>query len=208
MSFLCEVFAPDEVGATPVAPHAAISADERVLLTALRPDVPLAIWLRDVPKGWEAMLAPMLVRAPFTAIAEARPDLAVERLAEKLPLRVPVELLADIYRLGTLFAAMTGHDQVRLRLEAVTGDACRRFHVDAVGYRMLCTYAGAGTEWCMGDPELCQVSRAPLCGVAMFRGRKLAGAHCLHRSPPITRTQEGPRLLLCCDEPGVFHHDA
>lgn len=207
MSYLCELFPPGEVGATPTAPHAAISADERVLLSALRPEVALAIWLRDTPSGWQAMLAPLLARAPFTTIAEDRPAEAIEALAAKLPVPAPVELLADAYRLATLFCALTGQAAARLRLEAVTGDSCRRFHVDAVAHRLLCTYAGAGTEWCMGEPELCQVSRVPACSVALFRGRRLAGAHCLHRSPPIGRTGEGPRLLLCIDEPGVFRHE-
>lgn len=36
---------------------------------------------------------------------------------------------------------------VMLRLERVTGDACKRWHADYVSVRLICTYRGAATRW-------------------------------------------------------------
>ncbi len=56
-------------------------------------------------------------------------------------------LYADFRRLGRRFAKLTSSPIVRMRLEHVTDDCCRKFDVDAVGLRLVCTYAGPGTEW-------------------------------------------------------------
>ncbi len=100
---------------------------------------------------------------------------------------------------------MTGHATLRLRLEHVADDACRKFHVDAVRLRLLCTYAGLGTEWI--DPAG-QVQRMPLMQAGLFKGAAYpdAAPRVLHRSPPVSHRPPGrrSRLLLCIDEPGVF----
>ena len=36
---------------------------------------------------------------------------------------------------------------VRLRLQAVTTNACRKFHLDAITGRLVCTYRGPGTQY-------------------------------------------------------------
>lgn len=210
MSFLCEVFPPDTVLASGgTTPCAAVSADEAVLLEILRPEVALALWLRPEPAGWRRLTEPLLAAAPFRAACEDAPDAAVDGVLAALGQPVPMEIAADMARLARVFAAMTGHDRVRIRLDGVTHDSCRRFHIDAVGLRLLCTYRGAGTQWTMCGPECRAPHQAPACAVALLKGSRHAPPPpegCLHRSPPVSHLPEEKRarLLLCIDEPGRF----
>ncbi len=210
MSFLCEVFPPD---AAPLSerssPCAAVSADEAVLLEVLRPEVALALWLRPEPAGWRRATAGLLAAAPFRAACEDLPDAALDGLMARVPVPMTVDLAADMLRLARLFATLTGHERVRLRLEGVTGDSCRRFHVDAVGLRLLCTYRGEGTQWTMCGPECRAPHQAPALAVALLKGTRHAPPPppgCLHRSPPVSALPEArrARLLFCIDEPGLF----
>ncbi|HEY4252040.1 MAG TPA: DUF1826 domain-containing protein [Roseomonas sp.] len=195
----------------------ASAADPDVLLGILRPDTNLAIWHRGIPEGLSRGLAALAAAAPFTATVEDAPDPAVDALLAALPHPAPLDLLLDIRRLATAFAAIadTGGG-VRIRLEGIAGPACHRWHADAVGLRLLCTYRGPGTEWLplVGgapaarglDPAALPATpgRIPRGAVAILKGEAHpgnAGAGCIHRSPPA-----GPgaraRLLLCLDAPG------
>lgn len=44
------------------------------------------------------------------------------------------------------FAAAFGHRHLTGKLEVVADDACRKFHVDYAAVRLICTFAGSGTE--------------------------------------------------------------
>ncbi|MBB3898985.1 DUF1826 domain-containing protein [Roseococcus suduntuyensis] len=203
MPFLCEAFAPP---ATPVAeppPRAVISTVETVLLTALHQDVGLALWLRDMPDGWNREVAPLASAGPFRAMGEGTPDEALDAAVASLPGPAPLNLLSDALRLAHMFAALTRATHIRLRFDGITGDACRKFHVDAVGLRLLVTYAGPGTQWTMADQDAVP-HEVPFGAVALFRGRARPGGHVLHRSPPLSHLPEARRrrLVLCIDEAG------
>jgi len=202
MPFFCEAFGP-EASQHPMPPRAVIGAPDTVLLSALRPDVALALWLRDEPRSLAQPLKRLRAAGPFRAVAEGKPDAALDSLCEQLPAPAPLDLLSDMLRLSHMFSVLTGNAHVRLRLEGITGDACRKFHVDAVGLRLLVTYAGPGTQWTMGDPEKgAKIEEIPRCAVALFRGRRREGATALHRSPPISQLPEArrSRLVFCIDE--------
>jgi len=195
----------------------AAAADPEVLLEVLRPEVNLAIWHRALPGSLTPGLRDLCGAAPFVAAAEAPPEEAVDALVAKLPVAAPLDLLLDIRALAIAFAGIAGTGgAVRIRLEAITGPACHRWHADAVGLRLLCAYRGPGTEWLpiaggAGaardlDPTALPCARAQLAtgAVAILKGERYpgnAGFGCIHRSPPA-----GPgaraRLLLCLDEPG------
>lgn len=192
-------------------------AEPEVLLEVLRPEVNLAVWHRTLPDALTAGLRPLTDAAPFTAVVEDEPERAVDALAAKLPAAAPIDLLVDIHRLAPAFAAIadTG-TAVRIRLEAITGPACHRWHADAVGLRLLCTYRGPGTEWlpiaggaraARGiDPKAlpCERGRVATGAAAILKGEGFpgnAGFGCIHRSPP-AGPGERARLLLCIDEPG------
>jgi hypothetical protein len=203
MPFLCETFAP-EAKATDSAARAVIGASDDTLLAALHPQVGLALWLRDEPPGFARSLRLMREGGPFRAIGEGPPEAALDGLCEQLPEGAPAEFLTDIFRLSTLFGVLTRSETVRLRLDGITGDACKKFHVDAIGFRLLVTYAGPGTQWVMGDPETtARPEHVPRCAAALFRGRRRPGGYVLHRSPPLSHLPEALRwrLVLCIDEP-------
>jgi hypothetical protein len=203
MPLFCEAFGP-EAGQSEAPPRAVIGTPETVLLTALRPDVALALWLREEPASFARPLRPLRQAGSFRALAEGKPEEALDLLCEQLPAGAPIDLLSDMLRLSHMFAALTRNEHVRLRFDGITGDACRKFHVDSVGFRLLVTYAGPGTQWSMGDPEAgAGIEEVPRCAVALFRGRKREGATTLHRSPPLSHLPEAQRsrLVFCIDEP-------
>ena len=198
------------------------SAEPKVLLAVLRPEANLAVWDRGPPYGISAAsLAPLLAAAPFTAASgDDTPRAAVAALARQLPAPAPLDLLLDVRNLAEVFAGIASDNgRIRLRLEAVTGRGCHRWHADAVGLRLLCTYRGPGTEWLglAGGAEAARAlgptarpigppARLPTGSAAIFKGEAdpgNAGWGCVHRSPPA-----GPharaRLLLCIDQPGRF----
>jgi hypothetical protein len=192
-------------------------AEPEVLPGVLRPEVNLAVWHRTLPEALTAGLRPMTDAAPFTAVVEDDPERAVDALAAKLPAAAPLDLLLDIHRLALAFAAVADTcGAVRIRIEAITGPACHRWHADAVGLRLLCTYRGPGTEWLplaggaavarSLDPKAlpCERSRIATGAAAILKGEGFpgnAGFGCIHRSPP-AGPGERARLLLCLDEPG------
>ena len=55
-------------------------------------------------------------------------------------------LAGDVAALAFIMAEVMRSPLLHLRLEAVSTDACRRFHIDNMTARMLCTYRGAGTQ--------------------------------------------------------------
>jgi hypothetical protein len=79
--------------------------------------------------------------------------------------------------------------------EHVVDDACRQHHVDSVKFRLLCTYAGLGTDWI--DPA----GEHPMAAfdVAVFKGLKFPDS-----APRLLPKTQRSRLLLCIDQPGVF----
>lgn len=196
---------------------AVTSADAAVLLDIRRPEVNLAIWRRHLPDDLTNAVKSLCDVAPFAGVAEDTPEAALDALVATLPTAVPPNLLIDIERLAITFVAIarTG-GAIRLRLEAITGPACHRWHADAVGLRLLCTYRGAGTEWlpmtggaaaarCLVADALPSSPRRIATGaVALLKGEGFpgnTGFGCIHRSPP-TRPGRRARLLLCIDEPG------
>jgi hypothetical protein len=113
---------------------------------------------------------------------------------------LPPALAADIDDLVRRFAALTGKPTVRLRLEAVDGDACRKFHADYTDLRLVSTYAGPGTDICRTPADDAPVHRIGTGDVALFKGKLFPGAPpvLLHRSPPIEGTGDR-RVVLVLD---------
>lgn len=93
-----------------------------------------------------------------------------------------------------------------LRLDVVTRNACRRFHIDAVTARLVCTYRGTGTRYGVstGGGEPRRVFTVPTGSPIVLRGMRwpetpLSGL--LHRSPPIEGTGETRLVLDPLDDP-------
>lgn len=204
MPFLLEAFGPGaDREAAPA--RAVIGRPQMTLLAALRSEVGLALWLRDLPAGWNRGIRPLLEAGAFRAVGEGSPGEAIDQAAAVLPASAPVDLLADALHLAELFTALSRSPRLRLRIDGITGDACRKFHVDAVGFRLLVTYAGPGTQWTLADPAApgTTIHEVPAGAVAVLRGRARPGGHVPHRSPPLSHLPEARRrrLVLCLDEP-------
>lgn len=199
-----------------------VTGSRAAVLHAIRdPVITLAIWTRVAPRGLRTIAETLAARAPFCVLAEDRPGPAAATVTAGLPGSMGcgrTHLMADIARLAEMFAEIAGATMVRIRLEAIDGPACRLFHADRVGLRLLCTYAGPGTEWvpdhavdraALGDntraiTRQSAIRRLPRFAVGLFKGEAFpgnAGRGIVHRSPPV---RSAPRLLLCLDEPGRF----
>jgi Protein of unknown function (DUF1826) len=192
----------------PVRPrgHPAVVAclSPAVLLAALQPTTGLALWRRSARPALHRPIATLLGIEPFCRTVEGRPETAIRDPMRTLP--VGARLLGeDMLRLGRLFAILTGAPVVRFRLEHVRDNACHRNHVDAVRLRLLCTYAGAGTEW---TDEVGRSHRMAAFQVGIFKGSAYPdnAVRTPHRSPPVEHLPPSrrSRLLLCIDESGVF----
>lgn len=197
---------PDESAARAVLEGTGMA----VLARVAEPGVAAALWRRGLDPlfvTWleglsdEALPAGRIVAAPGE-VAAAVEGLCVEAGLPEGPGRRM--LGRDAAALAHELAAVLRTPTVRLRLDAVRGDACRRFHLDAVEARLLCTYRGRGTEYGLarpdGDPD--PVRHLPAGTAAIFRGRLWRGEPCglVHRSPPM-RKGDRARLLLVIDGP-------
>jgi hypothetical protein len=163
------------------------------------PDTGLAIWQRFTRVNLLISASTLLMRPPFTVTVVDTPDMAARRLCRDLML-FHWPMYADFRRLAGRFSTLAASPLVRMRLEHVVDDSCRKFHVDAVGLRLLCTYAGPGTEWIAPGGK---TRRMKAMEVAIFKGTAFPGSgpRVMHRSPPLsTGTSAGQsRLVLCID---------
>lgn len=112
-------------------------------------------------------------------------------------------LIDDIVALADIFADVMTARQLRLRLSPVDTNACRRFHIDALTARLICTYRGTGTQYGIstdgGLPR--RIFTAPTGAPVVLRGAdwpEHPASGLLHRSPPIEGTGE-TRLVLVLD---------
>ncbi|MFN3820280.1 DUF1826 domain-containing protein [Blastomonas sp.] len=146
--------------------------------------------LRDVTDS-------LLAAAPFSHAVSGTPEAMVAQLPS-----LSKELADAITDLATRFAGLMHCDTVRLRLEGITGNACRKVHADYTDLRLICTLAGPGTDYTLGDDPAGPLLSIPTGAVALFKGREFGAGHaaCLHRSPPIEGTGLS-RLVLVIDTP-------
>lgn len=163
-----------------------------------RADRPLAVEARDI--GHLAGLADDLaVSSPFERRSEGPVEAAVAGLGD-----VAEPLAADIRDLAHRFAHLMQVGAVRIRLEGIASNACRKIHSDYTDVRLITTYSGPGTDYLPQGlaPSDENLVRLPAGHVALFKGRLFAEGHepCLHRSPPVGDTGE-KRLVLVIDTP-------
>ena len=112
-------------------------------------------------------------------------------------------LLDDITSLANIFSDLMQAKFLRLRLDVVTTNACRKFHIDAITSRLVCTYRGTGTQYGVSsdgnDPK--RVFTVQTGAPILLRGTlwpEQPPSGLLHRSPPIEGTGE-TRLVLVLD---------
>lgn len=174
-----------------------------------KPGCAAAIWRRQMEPGvqsWIDGLAPdhlpstrVIVRPE--AIGKAVREACAEAETPECPERD--WLAEDIAVLSDIFATQMNASWLRLRLSKVTTNACRKFHIDALTARLVCTYRGLGTQYGIStdgdDPQ--KVFTVPTGAPILLRGTDWPEdpkSGLLHRSPPIEGTGE-TRLVLVLD---------
>ncbi len=167
------------------------------------------LWWRQPASGfqrWIDGLDPALLPAARIILRPSDVRRAVTEICEihKTP-ECPERtlLIDDIAALAHVFAAVMKAQHLRMRLSPVSSNACRRFHIDALTARLICTYRGTGTQYGLSaDTEApSRVFTVPTGAPFVLRGtdwpeRPASGL--LHRSPPIEGTGE-TRLVLVLD---------
>lgn len=196
-------------GASQPALGVSIARDERGLESFLDPACAATVWERDVRRDalrWLARLDPTQLPSGRIVVQPTSVEATVNHLCDiaKMPEEAPRDwLVQDIARLAQTFAGLMQADYLRLRLQAVTTNACRKFHLDAITGRLVCTYRGTGTQYGTSrngeDPQ--HVHTVPTGAPILLRGSlwpAIPSNGLLHRSPPIEGTGE-TRLVLVLD---------
>jgi len=178
-------------------PHAEV-------LRAIASDgIDLAIWERDLDPALVREISALDLDGIDDLLLACDPGDAEVQLSALLRDSGYTEsplLCADIAALATRHAALLGERRVRIRLEVVETDACRKFHADFVTVRTITTYHGRGTQWQRVDEADDQAIDEMRPGtVGLFKGRLLQPEpSVLHRSPPIADSGQS-RLVLVID---------
>ncbi len=215
------VSAAIEVAATPPiggnCPSAAgsrsswIADDEPTVLDRIRDEsVHLALWRRPRPAALDWLDELDCDEIDDVQEAAALADLnglpAILSAANYPDHAGTVALAREVIAHAQRFARIMDSDGVRIRLEVVETDACRKFHMDHVEARLLVPLTEPGTQWIEADPDGRADRATPIHqlragDVGLFKGRVLVETpRILHRSPPISGTGVS-RLLLVLDTP-------
>lgn len=198
-----------------------IGRNAEVLSDITHPGVEMAAWQRSPDPAWADWVAALPADALPACRLEVTPDDAAGLLKDQFDAHGPAgsqsrdAFVSDIATLVAHFAALARTRAVRLRLEAITGDACRRWHRDCVPLRLICTYRGPGTQWLppgLGaavldrpDDDAPEAMAFDTGDVALFKGCGWPGqvhdGGIVHRSPRIAGTGL-TRLVLVLDAAG------
>ena len=172
--------------------------DPNILARIWEPEVHLVLWQRPLLEALAALAA--LVWDEIDDIDEvvSRDALATsvpELIADAGYGDMALPLSREIVALSERFAAIMDCPWLKLRLEVVETDACRRFHADNVAARLLMPLVGPGTQWIHAGTEGAIHELRPG-EVGLFKGWQWTDEpRILHRSPPVAATGE-TRLLF------------
>lgn len=159
-------------------------------------DCPVHLEERTQPLS-EVTVTAMLAMDPFTRRYEGPLAGLSDNIAD-----LPDDLLEDVVTIASRFADVMKMRAVRVRIERVDSNACKKVHADYTDVRLITTYAGPGTDVAPhGDADCC-LERVPTGWVCLLKGRDYGSNHppCFHRSPPVGDTGE-KRLMLVIDTP-------
>lgn len=178
--------------------HALADSDPAVLARIWEPDVHLAIWRRPLACDLDGLCS-----LDWNVIDDIDEIVSNMALARDVPELIEVAgygdvataLAREVVAMGERLAAILECTMLRLRLEVIETDACRKFHADNVTARLLMPLVGPGTQWLHAGSDGPIESLLPG-EVGVFKGRLWAEEpFILHRSPPVAATGE-TRLLL------------
>lgn len=174
-----------------------------------RASVAAVVWQRRTPRAllrWIDDLDPAALPKARVIIRPDRVRTTVERVCDEAGTPAHAArgaFVEDVAMMAGVFAGLMGAPFLRLRLDPVTTNSCRRFHRDAVSARLVCTYGGMGTQYGVApegaEPE--QIFTVPTGMPILLRGKlwpESPASGIVHRSPPIEGTG-ATRLVLVLD---------
>lgn len=187
-----------------------------------QPEVNLVIWQRPLPEILKEFIQ-RLIKAKFyfrqcVKVNEFERALLAAFSATGECDTDSILMLEDLVLLVSTFAQLNGVSEVKVLIETLADDECRLFHVDRNSLRLLCTYAGPGTQWLANDEvnrhALGSGSNHDIIGnagirasrpgeVLLLKGERYPGNYAngiVHRSPPVVDRQL-QRLRLRLDLP-------
>ena len=147
----------------------------------------------DLPRA-RMMLRAEMVRDAMTDLVDAH---ALPHCDER------TMLIDDIAALAAMFSNIMDSRYLRMRLDVIETNACRKFHIDAVTARLICTYRGHATQYgnVATGAEPKDIYGVPTGSRIILRGTSWPSTSkpgLLHRSPPIEGSGE-TRLVLVLD---------
>ena len=195
-----------------------IGAEPDALARIGKPGVELAVWRRAAHAAWSPWLDALApaqlprLRTTLSVVEIVRALHAACHAAGTPPGAARDAWVADTAAQAYHFARISRSARLRVRLDVVDDNGCRRLHRDCVPLRLLCTCRGPGTVWVKPNHAAQALAAAddydgPLehlaaHDVAIFKGCGFPGQQhdsgIVHRSPRI----EGSgitRLVLCLD---------
>jgi len=121
--------------------------------------------------------------------------------------------IEEMAALVGIFAGLMGNETPRVRLDHIRTDGCRKFHVDTMTVRLLCTYIGQGTQWLSASeqpkhprdddnqPDPDGIHHLPRFAVGLYKGNRhpTHQPDIYHRSPPLGPSGQS-RFVLCIDD--------
>lgn len=193
-----------------VASNPVVMAEAPEDFPAIRnPECPALVWPRQPMESFQSWIDALAPEQLPRARVILRPGKMRDAITQICDLRGTPDcqerarLIDDAAAMGQIFADLMEAEYLLLRLDVVTTNACRKFHIDAVTARLVCTYRGTGTQYGFapegGEPE--EIFTVPTGAPILLRGtlwpqRPKSGL--LHRSPPIEGTGE-TRLVMVLD---------
>lgn len=173
-------------------------------------DTEAIIWERSLP----SLVQTQLNNWPLETLSDFRGILKLEDVCrcvesyfsdKSVPSSMARDwMINDITSLAFQVGKQFETSHLRLRIEIVNDDACRKFHIDAVKARLICTYIGPGTEYGLaeGNDDPVHIARVPKGMPMLFKGKAWDGINqkrLKHRSPPISG--QGVARLVVVLEP-------
>jgi len=179
-----------------------------------QPDINIDIWQRQLnPQIIRYAKHLMAVYPHFQTRLIEQPQKITTSLERELPLADTRQaFVEDIEQVVDMFSCLFELDNVGMRMAVLRSAMCPKFHVDRVPCRLICTYAGEGTQWhlpqnverldtgCINPRPQASPESLGLGDVALLKGELWEGNEgngLVHCSPAATKTT--PRLVLTLD---------
>lgn len=174
-----------------------------------KPGVAAAIWRRQLPADFQQWINTLPTENLPSARVIVRSEVvrdAVEVICDSANMPNTFKrrfFTDDVVLQARKFSELMNTNLLRLRFDVVHDDACRKFHIDAVTARLVCTYRGPGTQYgiSLDGEEPQRVFSAEAGSPILLRGTKWPEpphSGLVHRSPPIEGSGIA-RLVLVID---------